>query len=248
MAVLLGYSSDYMQEKLHLKQHPGTNPSIFESKISDIVEGAIFLDDTYCYPRVGGQPGDKGIISCKGKMTKMQEVLPGEKIIHPVDDVNIFEKGDVVSCEIDRIWRNRNTMMHTAQHVFSAIANDMYGAETVGNQISGSNTRIDLWFPDRDKFDSEDILDQVNSILTRGAEVLIHEWSRDEIKSHEKMRHTKFMDRIPSSVNILRVVEIEGIDLCPCGGTHVSNVSEISPISIDNVRSKGAGKLRVTYW
>ena len=103
-----------MQEKLHLKQHPGTNPSIFESKISDIAEGAIFLDDTFCYPRGGGQPGDKGIISCKGNMTKMQEVLPGEKIIHPVDDVNIFEKGDVVSCEIDRIWRNRNTMMHTA--------------------------------------------------------------------------------------------------------------------------------------
>ena len=137
--------------------------------------------------------------------------------------------------------------MHTAQHVFSAIANDMYGAETVGNQISENNTRIDLWFPDRDIFDSTDILNQVNSIFKNGADVLIHEWSREEILSHENMRHTKFLDRIPATVEVLRVVEIEGIDLCPCGGTHVSNVSEIPSIDIESVRSKGSGKLRITY-
>ena len=45
--------------------------------------------------------------------------------------------------------------------------------------------------------------------------------------SHEKMRHTKFMHRIPESITHLRVVEIEGIDLCPCAGTHVSNTSQI---------------------
>ena len=61
------------------------------------------------------------------------------------------------------------------------------------------------------------------------------------------MRHTKFLDRIPSSVDILRVVEIEDIDLCPCGGTHVSNVGEIPSIGIESVRSKGSGKLRITY-
>ena len=55
------------------------------------------------------------------------------------------------------------------------------------------------------------------------------------------------MDRIPSSISILRVVEIEDIDLCPCGGTHVGNISEIPNITIENVKSKGAGKLRVSY-
>ena len=138
-------------------------------------------------------------------------------------------------------------MMHTAQHVFSAIANDMYNAETVGNQISDQTTRIDLWFPDRDLFNAEDISLQVNDVLNSGAEVLIHNWSREEILGHDKMRHTNFMDRIPSSISILRVVEIEDIDLCPCGGTHVGNISEIPNITIENVKSKGAGKLRVSY-
>ena len=236
-----------MQEKLHLKQHPGTDPPNFSTKISDVGDGIVYLEDTYCYPRGGGQPGDRGTISKNGNIAKMNEVLPGEKIIHPVDQSDIFRKGDLVKCEIDRLWRNKNTVMHTAQHVFSAIANDMYGAETVGNQISENNTRIDLWFPDRDIFDSTDILNQVNSIFKNGADVLIHEWSREEILSHENMRHTKFLDRIPATVEILRVVEIEGIDLCPCGGTHVSNVSEIPSIDIESVRSKGSGKLRITY-
>ena len=175
------------------------------------------------------------------------EVKPGDRILHPLDSPESFREGDKIECKIDSSWRNRNTMMHTAQHVFSAIANDMYKAETVGNQISDHTTRIDLWFPDRDLFDAEEISLQVNDVLNSGAEVLIHEWSREEILSHDKMRHTNFMDRIPSSISMLRVVEIEDIDLCPCGGTHVGNISQIPKITIENVKSKGAGKLRVSY-
>ena len=236
-----------MQEKLHLKLHPGTDPPKFESKITEIRDGALFLEESYCYPRGGGQPGDRGTISYDGNTSKMLEVMPGDKIIHPVDDESLFKEGAKITCEIDRLWRNRNSRMHTAQHVFSAMANDMYGAETVGNQISETSTRIDLWFPDRDQFSSEDIIDQVNTIISNGAEVLVQELSRADILSHENMRHTKFMDRIPGSVEVLRVVEIDKIDLCPCAGTHVSNISEIPPIQIIGVKSKGAGKLRVTY-
>ena len=236
-----------MQEKLHLNQHPGINPPSFETTISEILDDGLYLDKTYCYPRGGGQPGDRGIISTDGKSSSFEEVLSGEKILHPVQDTEIFSEGDNILCEIDSVWRNKNTMMHTAQHVFSAIANDMFKAVTVGNQISESTTRIDLWFPDRELFDAVAISTQVNDVLRSGSDVLIHQWSRDEILSHKNMRHTNFMDRIPSSVKILRVVEIEGIDLCPCAGTHVGNISEIPPISIESVRSKGSGKLRITY-
>ena len=216
-----------MQEKCTLPNDPGLNPPVFEATITDIIDDGIFLDRTFCYPRGGGQPGDKGIITSDDKFSNMGEVGPGDRILHPLDNPELFREGDKVECKIDSSWRNRNTMMHTAQHVFSAIANDMYKAETVGNQISDHTTRIDLWFPDRDLFDSEEISLQVNDVLNSGAEVLIHEWSREEILSHDKMRHTNFMDRIPSSISMLRVVEIEDIDLCPCGGTHVGNTLQI---------------------
>ena len=55
--------SDFLQEKLHMKQHPGINPPPFESTITEISENMIFLSESYCYPRGGGQQGDTGIIS-----------------------------------------------------------------------------------------------------------------------------------------------------------------------------------------
>ena len=175
------------------------------------------------------------------------ETLPGALIIHPVISVEGFNVGDEVECSINQQRRNKNTTMHTAQHIVSAIANDLYGAETVGNQISEEYTRIDLLFPDRDKFLQSDLQEAVNSIIVSNKNVNIHNWDRSTILSHEQMRHTKFMDRIPSTITELRVVEIEDVDLCPCGGTHVDNTSKLDEISITNVKSKGSGKLRLKY-
>ncbi len=236
-----------MQEKLHLTQHPGLNPPSFNTIIQNISDEGLFLKETYCYPRGGGQPGDRGSITSKSGVSKMNEVLSGEYILHPVENISLFNEGEEVTCQIDSNWRNRNSKMHTAQHVFSALANELYGAETVGNQISESYTRIDLWFPDRDKFNPQEIVEEVNASLRSGSDVLIHEWSREKILSHENMRHTKFMDRIPPSITNLRVVEIKGIDLCPCAGTHVGNTKQVDEICIENVKSKGSGKLRITY-
>ncbi|RAH17258.1 MAG: hypothetical protein CMB58_001045 [Methanobacteriota archaeon] len=236
-----------MQEKMHMTQHPGTDPPSFRTSVSGVTDEGIHLTESYCYPRGGGQPGDIGTLTSADKKSEFTEVLGGEKILHPMEDPSIFSLGDEVLCEIDSIRRNRNTKMHTAQHVFSALANEMYGAETVGNQISDGYTRIDLLFPDRDQFNIEDMSEAVNNALRSNSSVSIHDWDRSRILSHEQMRHTKFMDRIPSSIEVLRVVEIDGIDLCPCGGTHVSNTSVIDNITITNSRSKGAGKLRITY-
>ena len=89
---------------------------------------------------------------------------------------------------------------------------------------------MDLLFEDKSVFDPEELVSQVNATLNKQIPVNIHEWDRDQITSHEQMRHTKFMDRIPKSISNLRVVEVEGVDLCPCAGTHVDNTSNIPNI------------------
>jgi len=236
-----------MQEKLHMKHHPGTNPAPFNTKIVDIEDNFLMFSETYCFPRGGGQPGDVGIINSGKKQSTLLETLPGEFIKHPVESPELFSLGDEVVCKIDIEERNRNTKMHTTQHIVSALANELFDAETVGNQISTKHTRLDLLFPDREKFDTSDLESSFNDILSTNAAVNIYEWDRDAILSHEKMRHTNFMHRIPSSVVKLRVVEIEDIDLCPCGGTHVDFIGTLDNLVIKNVKSKGAGKLRITY-
>ena len=65
-----------MQEKLHMSQHPGINPPPFRSTISGIDKNIIFLKDSFCYPRGGGQQGDTGIISKINIETELLETLP----------------------------------------------------------------------------------------------------------------------------------------------------------------------------
>ena len=237
-----------MQEKLHMTKHPGTNPPPFPTKVEGIDGNSLILTETYCYPRGGGQPGDTGkIISESTQASILHEVLPGEKILHPVDEAGLFRVGQNVICEIDIDRRNGHTMMHTAQHMFSALAEDLWGAETVGNQIGATQSRVDLHFENKEVFDPDVLVSEVNTAIQSRLDVKVHDWDRKKIMSHDKMRHTKFMHRIPESITHLRVVEVDGIDLCPCAGTHVSNTSQIPRVTYIGKKNKGKGRIRVSY-
>ena len=71
-----------MQEKLHMSRHPGTDPPPFETRILAIDGSNVLLDSTYCYPRGGGQPGDTGLLSSENAESEINEVLPGDMILH----------------------------------------------------------------------------------------------------------------------------------------------------------------------
>jgi len=159
----------------------------------------------------------------------------------------LFQTGDTVTCQIDVERRNGHALMHTAQHIVSALAEDLWGAETVGNQLTVENSRVDLLFEDKGVFNPDDLVEATNSVISSNISVNVHEWDRSRILDHEQMRHTKFMHRIPSSITELRVVEIEGVDLCPCAGTHVSNTLMIPQIKFLGKKNKGKGRIRFSY-
>ena len=227
--------------------HPGTDPPQFETRIHAIDGSNVLLESSYCYPRGGGQPGDTGLLSSENAVSEINEVLPGEMILHPIENPELFETGDSVICQIDVGRRNGHALMHTAQHIVSAIAEDLWGAETVGNQLTVENSRVDLLFENKEVFNPDELVDATNAVISSNLAVNIHEWERSRILEHEQMRHTKFMHRIPSMITQLRVVEIEGVDLCPCAGTHVSNTSLIPQIRFHGKKNKGKGRVRFSY-
>ena len=247
MVAFSKYLGDELQKKLHMDHHPGTNPEPFKTIITGLEGEYALFQSTYCYPRGGGQPGDTGSLMAGDIETQIGEVLPGEMILHPLAEPEMFEVGDEVICSIHQERRNLHTQMHTAQHIVSALAEDIWGAETVGNQLSTDYSRVDLLFEDKTVFDTEELVSEVNATLNKQIPVHVHEWDREEISSHEQMRHTKFMHRIPKSITNLRVVEVEGIDLCPCAGTHVDNTSKIPKIQFLAKKNKGKGRICLLY-
>ena len=240
-----------MQERLHLQNHPGINPQTFSSKVLSIIEDSIILEQSYCYPKGGGQPGDTGTLSGQGISEKFTEVHARELIHHPVNDVSTFKIGQVLDCTIDVARRNSLAITHTAQHIVSAMADELWDATTVGNQLGTEESRIDLLFDDKSRFSQQVIQDKVNEIIDSNRSVTVANWTADEILSDDRVRNRSFvsriLERLPSHVEHMRVVNIEGIDICPCAGSHVDNVSQLPQIEITRIKQKGAGKIRLYY-
>jgi len=240
-----------MQERFHLQNHPGINPQPFSSRVQSITGDSVILDQSFCYPKGGGQPGDTGTLSSQGISVNFSEVHARELIHHPINDVSTFEIGQELVCTIDIDRRNSLAITHTAQHIVSAMANELWDATTVGNQLGEKESRIDLLFEDKTKFTQQVIQDNVNEILGTNTRVSVANWTADEILSDDRVRNRSFvsriLERLPSHVEHMRVVNIEGIDICPCAGSHVDNLSQLPQIEITRIKQKGAGKIRLYY-
>ena len=112
------------------------------------------------------------------------EVRGRDAIHHTIEDLFQFEVGDEVSGKIDFERRYAHMKMHTAQHLVSGIAYEMFdGVRTVGNQIHTEKSRIDF---KPIQFSEEMLLElqaSVNEKIQLGLEVTDSEMTRDEINS-----------------------------------------------------------------
>ena len=230
----------------HLDQHPGLNPPDFSAVVTSIDDNSIQLDKTFFYPMGGGQPADRGSMISESFECNIVEIRKKEAVLHQFESakgtVNI---GDKIHCSIDPIWRNKLSKMHTAQHLISALANEEWGANTVGNQIGFEKTRIDLEFENRDRFDRQYLEQLVNDTINQNLLVSMDFRPSGELLDNPLVRVN--MARMPPNIDIWRTISIGDLDVCPCAGTHVPNTGMIPEIEISRVKSKGAGRLRVEY-
>ena len=110
-----------------------------------IDQNKITLDQTLFYPLGGGQNWDLGTLNGPNGEMNIVEVRGRDSIHHTVDDTFELEVGDTVHGKIDFERRFAHMRMHTAQHLVSGIAYEMFGGvRTVGNQIHADRSRIDF--------------------------------------------------------------------------------------------------------
>jgi len=149
------------------------------------------------------------------------------------------ERGEAITLEID--WARRYALMrlHTALHVMSCVV----VAPVTGGNISPAKARLDFDI-DMSLLDADRIARETNALIARAVETQTEWISDDELDARPELVKTMSVQP-PRGAGRVRLVRIPGIDLQPCGGTHVRNIAEIGAIRVTKIRSEGRRNRRV---
>ncbi len=206
----------------------------------------ICLDQTAFYPTGGGQPSDTGHIEWDNKRSEIVEVIKkGDTIKHIIKGEKP-QIGKKIHAKLDWDRRYSHMKMHTAQHIISGIIFDDFGARTVGNQIHADYSRVDFHPANFTDEDLEKIENKFNKIISKNLLIKIYEEERESLERRVDQQRAN-LDLLPKFVTKLRIIEIEGFDICPCAGTHVRNTSEIPRLDKIKKETKGKDKTRIIY-
>lgn len=238
-----------MTIQFHMNSHKGTYMKQFNARVEATFPGIVELDKTAFYHLGGGQPADHGKITFGENEVKVIDVRKKNRIRHFVEG-DLPEIGDNVQGTLDWNRRYSHMQMHTSQHLVSAVVNELYGSDTVGNQIGSKKSRIDFKPLKVTESQINEIQDNVNDYISKDLKVNISEELRANLENNPDIRSSMssgLWKMLPSSVKKLRVISIGDIDVCPCAGTHVRSLKEIGEVNFIKKENKGAEKLRLSY-
>jgi misacylated tRNA(Ala) deacylase len=204
----------------------------------------IVLDASVFYPRGGGQPGDSGVLKlADGGTIEITDCFKdrdtGDHIHVPAEGAALPEIGAKLTAEIDWQRRHRMMRMHTALHLLCAVVE---GGVT-GGSIGPDKSRLDFDLPDT-ALDKEHIQSELNRFVGENLAVSVSAVSDAELDANPDLVRTMSV-KPPSGAGSVRIIEIAGADLQPCGGTHVANTGEIGLLRVGKIENKGAHNRRI---
>ena len=235
-----------MTHLLYMDSIEGNYIKEFDAIVIKNKKDYVCLDKSAFYPVGGGQPSDIGVLKWESKESEIKEVVKkGDTIKHVLSGEKPLV-GTKVHGIIDWDVRYQHMKMHTAQHIISGVIFDEYNARTVGNQIHAESSRVDFYPIRFSEDDLEFIERKFNEIAKQNLPIKIYEEDRKHLEKRVDQQRCN-LDLLPKFVTTLRIIEIEGFDVCPCAGTHVKNTSELSTIQIIKKESKGKKRERIVY-
>lgn len=205
----------------------------FSSRVVEVRElGAgrcgIVLEETCFYPTSGGQMHDRGELA----ELEIEDVVDeSTQIVHVVRGTPPGV-GAVVQGRIDGERRFHHRQQHSGQHVLSRILEDHHGWPTLSSRLGESMNTLEIPAPDVGQALMDDVEDHTNRVIWEGRPVRVR-YLDEEAAAEAGLR--KKVER----AGPLRVIEMEGLDRCACGGTHVDNTAQIGLVAL-----VGAEKMR----
>ena len=207
----------------------------------------VVLDRTVFYPLGGGQAGDAGVLGLPDGRevavadTRKHKERPGAiaHVLAAGADTSGLAPGVRVAARIDAERRRAHMRFHTTTHLLCALVPHPVD----GCSITASHARLDFHMSEPlDK----DALNAGLARLVAEAHPVRHRWiSEDELDANPGLVRSMSVQP-PRGLGRVRVLEIEGVDLQPCGGTHVVNTADIGPVVVTKIDKKSAMTRRVT--
>lgn len=202
---------------------------------------ALVLPQTLFYPEGGGQLGDRGTLALGGAKVDVVDTQIDEAgtIFHVLAQDEAFDTASSVHGAIDVARRRDHMAQHTAQHMISRALHDVAHAPTVSARLGATSCTIDVEksaLGDAELFAVEDL---VNDVIRRDVEIRAFFPSDAELATLD-------LRRAPKVSSGVRILEIVGFDLTPCGGTHCTRSGQIGHVRVVSVE-KYKGKVRVSF-
>jgi len=227
----------------------------FDAKVIEVEGDSIILDRTAFYPQGGGVLCDTGALEKDGRSIEVVEVSKGgnqtthevrhaPRILHKAPN-HALSVGDSVRGRID--WERRYALMrnHTGAHLLSSIFYTRLGVLVTGNQIGTEQSRIDYSMETMDMDAINKAFENANEEIKKDRAVKVYSLEREEAMKIPGV--VKLANALPPSVDVLRIVEIDGVDIQADGGCHVRSLKEIGEIIFLKAENKGKNNRRIYY-
>jgi misacylated tRNA(Ala) deacylase len=214
-----------------------------EARVVALGEGGVILDRTVFYPLGGGQAGDSGVLrGADGREwivtdTRKSKQHPGG-VLHLLAPEAALAVGDAVSAQIDSARRQAHMRFHTTTHLLCALVPHPVD----GCSITAGYARLD--FHMSEPLDKEALTAGIARYVEQAHPVRQRWISEAELDANPGLVRSMSVQP-PRGLGRVRVLEIEGVDLQPCGGTHVSNTREIGNVVVTKIEKKSAMTRRV---
>lgn len=197
---------------------------------------SVVLDRSVFYPEAGGQMADRGTLDGRDVIDAQ---VDDEGRVHHVLEGELPAVGARVRAVIDRPRRRVHMALHTGQHMLSRALVDLCSAETVSSRLGEQACTIDV---DRDGLSASGVAEcesLVNRVIDEDRGVRAWFPHPDELANLS-------LRRAPKQTENVRVVDVSGFDVSPCGGTHVTRTAQIGLLRVlGTERYKGG--TRVTF-
>ncbi len=213
------------------------------ASVTGIQDGHIIVDKTVFYPLGGGQPGDSGIMlrpdNSEIKIINTIKDRESGEILHQIEGDILPEIGEHLTLKID--WERRYQIMrlHSCMHMLCAVIPEPV---TGGSIRDDGSARLDFDLPEPP--DKQAVEQALNAITTADHPMTMRWISDAEMEAQPELIRTMSV-KPPMGQGKVRLVNFEGVDLQPCGGTHVGNSNEIGAVRVKKIEKKGKMNRRI---